>query len=323
MNLSFLDVISCGFGAIVLLLVLSKIAEPLILERSTDELHKQISILQSDLSAALERKRILTQELSALTKQLELERIEGAQLRRDLSEIDRQYAISNQRLEVAELLENQLASANQDLTLEMRRLLGTNYKRKDNIIGGIPVDSEYLIFVIDTSGSMYNNAWKLVIKKITETLNIYPRVKGIQVMNDMGSYMFSRYQGKWIPDTPARRKAILQRLQSWNPFSNSSPVEGIDRAIRTFYRADKRISIYVFGDEFTGGSMDAVIEAVDAINKQDKGGDRRVRIHALGFPVQFAQPPDLQITGIRFAALMRLLTQKNGGSFVGLSHFRP
>jgi hypothetical protein len=170
---------------------------------------------------------------------------------------------------------------------------------------------------------MYNNAWSLVINKIAETLNIYPSVKGIQVMNDMGSYMFGRYQGKWIPDTPARRKAILQRLRSWNPFSNSSPVEGIDRAIRTFYRADRRISIYVFGDEFTGGSMDAVIKAVDEVNKEQKGRDRRVRIHALGFPVQFAQPPNLQITGIRFAALMRLLTQKNGGSFVGLSRFRP
>jgi hypothetical protein len=30
----------------------------------------------------------------------------------------------------------------------------------------------------------------------------------------------------------------------------------------------------------------------------------------------------LQITGIRFAALMRELTRRNGGSFVGLNAFR-
>ena len=34
----------------------------------------------------------------------------------------------------------------------MERLLGSDYQRKNNLIGGIPVDSEYIIFVIDTSG---------------------------------------------------------------------------------------------------------------------------------------------------------------------------
>jgi len=32
-NLSFLDVVSCGFGAIILLLVIVKIAEPHVIER--------------------------------------------------------------------------------------------------------------------------------------------------------------------------------------------------------------------------------------------------------------------------------------------------
>ena len=30
----------------------------------------------------------------------------------------------------------------------------------DNLVGGIPVDSEYIIFVIDTSGSMQTYAWR-------------------------------------------------------------------------------------------------------------------------------------------------------------------
>jgi hypothetical protein len=28
-------------------------------------------------------------------------------------------------------------------------------------------------------------------------------VKGIQIMNDMGNYMFSRYRGEWIPTRTA------------------------------------------------------------------------------------------------------------------------
>ena len=39
------------------------------------------------------------------------------------------------------------------------------------------------------------------MQELEATLSIYPEVKGIQVMNDMGNYMFSRYRGQWIPDT--------------------------------------------------------------------------------------------------------------------------
>jgi len=108
-------------------------------------------------------------------------------------------------------------------------------------------------------------------------------------MNDMGDYMFSQYKGRWIQDTPARRKAIIKRLAGWRPFSNSSPVEGIEAAIRRFYASDKRISLYVFGDDFARGSIQAVIDTVDQLNRANRSGKRRVRIHAIGFPVIFAQ----------------------------------
>ena len=58
-------------------------------------------------------------------------------------------------------------------------------------------------------------------------------------------------------------------------------------------------------------------------SQQRKDKERMVRIHAVGFPVQFARPAHLQTTGIRFAALMRELTYRNGGTFVGLNDYRP
>jgi hypothetical protein len=216
----------------------------------------------------------------------------------------------------------QLAIAKQQLSEEMKRLLGTQHQSRNQLIGGIPVDSEYIIFVIDTSGSMFSYAWERVLKEVQATLSIYPKVKGIQVMNDMGKYMFSSYRGRWIPDSPARRKAILKSLRGWNVFSNSSPVEGIEAAIRTFASPGKKISIYVFGDEFTGTSITEVLAAVDRINRADAKGNRLVRIHAVGFPVQFIRAPNLQATGIRFATLMRELTHRNGGTFVALNDFR-
>jgi hypothetical protein len=220
------------------------------------------------------------------------------------------------------VITEQLAIARQSLTAEMKRLLA-GLEVRNNLIGGIPVDSEYIIFVIDTSGSMYSYAWERMMAEIDATLNIYPNVKGIQIMNDMGNYMFSRYRGEWIPDTDARRRVIMQNLRNWNVFSNSSPVEGITAAIRTFYDPDKKISIYVFGDEFTGQSIAEVVDTVDRINREAGDGERRVRIHAVGFPVQFIRAANQQGTGIRFATLMRELTYRNGGSFVGLNDFRP
>jgi hypothetical protein len=155
----------------------------------------------------------------------------------------------------------------------------------------------------------------MMLEKVEETLNVYPKVKGFQVMNDEGTYMFTGYRGKWIPDTPQQRRTVIERLRTWNAFSNSSPIEGIVEAIRTYYSKDKKISLYVFGDEFTGSSIDSVVKGVDLINREDSTGERRVRIHAIGFPVR---PDAPQYTSVRFATLMRILCQRNGGSFVGL-----
>lgn len=323
--MSFLDIISCAFGAIILLFVLTKQAEPMVIEGIRENLDGVIAELERTIFELRGEVTFLNREKNA--KRIELKADEAALdgLKRDLRAVRGQYAAAAQTLEAKRVIEGKLAVARQQLTEEMQRLLGESFRRPetDSSIGGVPVDSEYIIFIIDTSGSMFNHAWALVIRKISETLKIYPKVKGIQVMNDMGDYMFSNYAGRWIPDTPSRRNAILKRLRTWNPFSNSSPVEGITQAIRTFYAPDKKISLYVFGDEFSGPSIEAVVKQVDAINKKDAQGNRLVRIHGVGFPVQLTRAPNMQGTGIRFAALMRILSAQNGGTFVALDSFKP
>ena len=323
-SLSFLDVICCGFGAIVLLLVLTKIGEPRAIEMARVDLDGLIAKLQEELFEIRGETTILNRELPGRIEQLSKEKEKLARLKGDLLEIQGQFAASTQDSTVSEIIAGRLEAAQQDLTAEMLRLQQQTGKREieQELVGGIPVDSEYIIFVIDTSGSMFTYAWPLVQQKMTQVLDAYPRVKGLQVMNDMGQYMFSRYSGKWIPDTPARRKVILDRLRSWSVFSNSSPVEGITRAIRTFAAPDKRVSIYVFGDEFTGRSIDEVVRTVDRINKSDKSGSRLVRIHAIGFPVIFTVAGVSDTTGVRFATLMRILCRRNGGTFVGLNSMR-
>ena len=108
-------------------------------------------------------------------------------------------------------------------------------------------------------------------------------------------------------------------LTTWKPLSNSSPVEGIDAAIRTFYDSDKKISLYIFGDDFSGRRAQPVVDVIDRLNQADNRGNRRVRIHAVGFPVIV----DRQASGQRFCTLMRSLCERNGGTFVGLNSLQP
>jgi hypothetical protein len=321
-SLSFLDVICCGFGAVILLLMITKTVQPQIIEASAVNLEGRIAALQEELFELRGETHILNRDLNAKHEQISDYEERIAILRGKLASVKSQHDTLNIQANSNDIVTSQLAVAQQQLSEEMKRLLGMQYKSKNNLIGGIPVDSEYIIFVIDTSGSMFSYSWNRMLKEFQATLSIYPEVKGIQVMNDMGQYMFSRYRGKWIPDTPGRRKVVIDRLRTWNVFSNSSPVEGITQAIRTFYSPDKKISIYVFGDEFTGESIQQVVNTVDRLNRADDEGNRLVRIHAVGFPVQFSRQRHLQTTGIRFATLMRELTHRNGGTFVGLNDFR-
>jgi len=321
-NLSFLDVVSCGFGAIILLLVIVKVAEPRVTEQLSVDLSGLVARLEQELFSIRGDSVVLNRDLTEKQQQRSVQREKLARLKGDLSSVRGEFQSSKNEYETQSVIEKQLASAQQKLSSEVRRLSGARYRRPSSSpIGGIPVDSEYIIFIIDTSGSM-QAAWPLVLRKVNEVLTIYPTVKGIQVMNDMGDYMYSQYAGKWITDTPARRKAIIKRLASWFPFSNSSPVEGIEAAIRRFQSQNKRISLYIFGDDFASGSIQSVIDTVARLNRADQSGQRRVRIHTVGFPVQFGTGK-LTLNAVRYAALMRKLAEENGGSFVGLNSTRP
>ena len=321
-SLSFLDVITCGFGAIILLLVISRSGVPVNLEPSPVPDEGIIRALQEELFTLRGESQILNRDLTAKREQLSEWDIRVARLSQELGDTKQNISSISERAAVNTVVKGELELALQDLSDEMERLLGNQVDQKSDLVGGIPIDSEYIIFIIDTSGSMFQYAWDKVTEQILNTLDVYPQVKGLQIMDDEGGYMYSEYRGKWIPDTPARRKAIVSRLRTWNPFSNSSPVEGITTAISTFYSADKKISLYVFGDDFTGRSIEEVIDTVDRLNPKDAQGNALVRVHAIGFPVLFANPRALQMGGLRFANLMRELTRRNGGAFVGLNTFR-
>ena len=317
MNLAFLDVICCGFGAIILLLMITKISLPLVLEDSIDDFAAQVALKQQAIKEIFGEIEVLerAKEESELSLEEALQRL--TRLQEELDEVTSRFEALQLSTRDQQSHLTDLVRAKQTLTDEMERLLGKDYRRSTAAIGGMTVDSEYIIFIIDTSGSMQQGAWGAVVRKVTEVLNIYPNVKGIQVVNDMGDYMFPRYARQWIQDSPARRTAILNRLRTWDIYSNSSPVEGIEEAIGTFYDPNKKISLYIFGDDFQGRSVEQIVDRIDRVNTADEEGNCRVRIHAVGFPVYFDVG---RISGsvLQYALLMRELTTRNCGTFVAL-----
>ena len=128
-SVSFLDVICCGFGAIILLLMITKTMEPVLLEKSQINLDGQIAQREEALfeirGKIKELKRQLNDTDGDLSRRLE----QLAELQRQLTAIlgevdslaDKQEDVSTQNL--------QLAAAKQSLTDEMQRLLGLDFKR--------------------------------------------------------------------------------------------------------------------------------------------------------------------------------------------------
>ena len=316
-SISFLDVISCGFGAIVLLLIIAKVGDPAILEDTERQLEGSVRDYQERLfeirgETVILDKRLKSrkQQLSDLTERIARLQEKLASVAQQSSQLSQSQAIEKQNLQLVL----------QVLTEEMQRLLGPEFEQNNQLVGGIPADSDYIIFVIDTSGSMQSAAWPKVQTEMLNILDVYPQVKGIQVLNDMGQFMFTEFQNQWIPDSSDMRKKITTKLANWAPFSNSSPVKGIENAIKVFYQAGRKISIYTLGDDFQGGtSIRSVVKEIDRLNKANQNEDRLVRIHAIGFPVHLRPGVNPNQSAMRFAALMRELSYNNGGTFIGLN----
>lgn len=282
-GMSFLDVISCGFAAMVAILTLAKqqpesvVVEPQLPAEATTVIDnsslQRIANLRKKIDAENSRSRDLQGRESLLKEELR-----G--------------------------LEDEVLSLRSEGPAESEN--GSTGTMDSPYDGGIPVDATHVVFVIDSSGSMKAN-WGQVTSKVKQLLSIHPQVKAMQVLSDMGDSLISGYDKKWIPDTPSARRNFNQSLANMSGFSNSSPVEGIERALRIYAPKAEKLAIYVLGDDFTGGDFESVLASIDRLNT--KGTARVARIHAIGFP--WGQ-------GDRFATLMREVAYRNNGVYLGL-----
>jgi len=299
-SLSFLDIITYGFGAIIMLLIITKPVP-----NDTD-----FSKQQRDLSAMITQS---VDQVAALQQQLE-------GLESDLSSIpDPSQQSADVTLETSIQLARQaleeLKSSNQALEIVKKSAQKASITQttaplqRDPEVGGIPVDGEYVIFIVDTSGSMLQ-IWSKVVDVVNRIVDIHPRVKGFQIMNDNGNYMLPSTKRKWLPDTPKSRENVKKLMYSWGSFSDSNPADGLEAALRDYRGTREKMSIYVIGDDFTGSSYDEVINAVRSKNIDKITGQAKVRVHAIGLISE--------VSTDRYSTLMRNVVERNRGAFIGL-----
>lgn len=299
-NLAFLDIISCAFGAVVMLILLAK---------NGDEGEFNDASQISSLIQAITRAEASVSELQgALSdKQQQLKQAQA----NSASNADKadalESSIARAKNNVQQLTDAESGLENVKEERKRAAISQGDAKERDEEVGGIPVDSEYVIFIVDTSGSM-KDIWGKVMATMNEVLNNHPTVKGFQVMSDNGDYLISASKGSWRKDTKQQRRAVLNAMSNWYGSSSSSPVQGIEEALIRYGQKTDSLALYVFGDDYTGGSYDVTLEKINKLNTNKKTTKKAARIHAIAF---HSGTPS-----VKFATLMTAVTRENNGTFM-------
>ena len=323
--MSFLDAICCGFGAIILLFIVIRArASRRRLEQTERDLDGLIAQYEQELNEIVgETERVRAQRSYRRPTTCEPTRTRIEDLQSAARAHPRAGARDVEDSDADEGEQNRLASAKQTLTEEMRRLLA-DYRPplEEYKVGGIPVDSEYIIFLIDTSGSMQQYQWDRVQQQLRETLEVYPTVKGIQVMNDEGEYMFKSYRDEWIPDTPTRRQAILDTLKNWAAVLELESARGHPRGDRQVLRPEQEDLAVRLQRRLPAG-LDQPRRARDRSAQPRRRERQAPRAHPRRrVPGRVPDAGGELFTAANFATLMRIVCQRNGGTFVALPVIR-
>lgn len=326
-SLSFLDCICCGFGAIILIFVIS------IGSRQREQLDVLLALQRALAEQAAALTRIESTQLEARREQQRLApRLEEARRRQDSLQamIDQLERSLQQERQGQQALLVDLDALRKEIAARQRKpdheLV---LKEVPPAPVGLPVGSNFLAFVVDTSGSMrdpnFGGLWPVVIRTIETVLDAYPNVQGIQLIDGDGRFILGRRgsgTAGWLPDSPQTREAIKRTLRRYDQDTVSNPVPGIYNAMRFLYdkeNAGMRMGIFVFGDEFNSPqSADEVIRRLDELNPANDQGVRAVTINAVGFPTTIRYQFSMGNTGLRFANLMRTVTYLHGGAFIAL-----
>lgn len=131
MSLSLLDMISCAFGAIVLLILIAKTADPSAFEAAED-LGGKVRDLQEQVFEIRGEASVLNRDLTSKEEQLSDMRQRIARLQAQLASLEKQQDPAAQ---VDTTEQDELTLALQVLSEEMQRLLGQSFRSSSDLVG--------------------------------------------------------------------------------------------------------------------------------------------------------------------------------------------
>tara|TARA_Y100000992_G_scaffold233081_1_gene163996 strand:- start:1863 stop:2810 length:948 start_codon:yes stop_codon:yes gene_type:complete len=302
-SMSFLDIMACGFGALVLILLISEFNE--------------IEIIENKYTADL----FLTKQDEVVTKTNQLNDVD----RELTSKIKNLISIQDELDKVKSNLNNR-ANVVQSLSelsqLKQSQIIVKNEDQKEPIeqvvASGIRIDSRYLIFIIDNSGSMVEGApWSRVVKEIETIIMTFPSLEGFMIMNDTGKTIVGG--GNWVKPTKANRIDAVNKLKRVNAMTNSNPIPAIEKSINIYGRKYDDVGIFIIGDDIRESkNVDSRLLEINRINTKSDGS-KYVRINALGFLTSRrlnVQGYAFEDDNNKYLTLMRELTEQNGGTLV-------
>ena len=299
-SMSFLDIMACGFGALVLILLISEFQESevkqvennadIFLEAQEEKAKKIIKVESLDklMSSNIEDLISTRQRLDVLKMELEKKSLISAKLNDLASDTD--FQISKQRL----------------------KSLSAPMEQKE--ASGIKLDSRYLVFIIDTSGSM--EPWVKIVQEIDNLIQTFPDLEGYMVMNDNGSIFHGG--DPWLNPTKTNRSASIGILRANRAKygSLSNPIVGLKKVIRVWGDKYKDLGVFIMGDDILDQTsrIETISQEVLKLNT-DLSGKTKVRVNAVGFLTSRANISQQQ-GNKNYLMLMRELTEQSGGAMV-------
>jgi|TARA_B110000977_G_scaffold30031_1_gene39296 hypothetical protein len=299
-SMSFLDIMACGFGALVLILLISEFQESevkqvennadIFLEAQEEKAKKIIKVESLDklMSSNIEDLISTRQRLDVLKMELEKKSLISAKLNDLASDTD--FQISKQRL----------------------KSLSAPMEQKE--ASGIKLDSRYLVFIIDTSGSM--EPWVKIVQEIDNLIQTFPDLEGYMVMNDNGSIFHGG--DPWLNPTKINRSASIGILRANRAKygSLSNPIVGLKKVMRVWGDKYKDLGVFIMGDDILDQTsrIETISQEVLKLNT-DLSGKTKVRVNAVGFLTSRANISQQQ-GNKNYLMLMRELTEQSGGAMV-------
>tara|TARA_B100001059_G_scaffold48896_1_gene41908 strand:- start:2345 stop:3292 length:948 start_codon:yes stop_codon:yes gene_type:complete len=302
-SMSFLDIMACGFGALVLILLISEFNEIEIIENKyTADLfvEKKDEVITKTNQLDEVDKELTSKLRNLISIQEELDKVKNF--------LTKRTTVAESLTELSQLKESQIIVKKED----------KKEPEEQVVASGIRIDSRYLIFIIDNSGSMVEGApWSRVVKEIETIITTFPSLEGFMVMNDTGKTIVG--SGNWVEPTKSNRLDAVKKLRNVNAMTNSNPIPAIEKSINFYGKKFEDVGLFIIGDDIRENKdVDSRLLQINRINTKSDGS-KYVRINALGFLTSRrlnVQGYAFEDDNTKYLTLMRELTEQNGGTLV-------